>query len=235
MMKNCTSRLRSAALSVCVLTAFLPVPPVHAQPAIPVLSEACETQLALSAIPARLRADATVYVHTPEGFVISQSGAGALNCIVERNHPLTIIPQCLDQAGADAILPALKFKTERIMAGLSPEQVSQAHAEMLEAEEFSAPGRAGVSYMISAYNLIYLSARDERVMVGPHVMFYAPGLHNEDIGGSQKDGTENRGMPFVLDNGPHGYMIAYVDHASELDGVISACEGELAAFGLDGP
>lgn len=226
---------RKLTLSLMLLALCGSSAAVWAQQDIPLLSEACETQLALSAIPARLRAGATVYIYTPDGFSVSQEGDGALSCIVERNHPLTIIPQCLDQAGAESILPALMFKTERIMSGMPPEQVSEAHAGMLQSQGFKAPERAGVSYMISGYNLIYLAGRDERVTVGPHVMFYAPGLSNADIGGSQKDGTENRGMPFVLDDGPHGYMISYVDHASEPDDVLSACEGELYAFGIEDP
>jgi hypothetical protein len=197
--------------------------------AAPVHSLDCEEALALSALPARLRDGASVYALTENGYVRTRDGSGPFTCIVERNHPLAVIPQCVDAAGADTIIPALIFRSERALEGATPEQVLTEFRQKAERGEFHAPSRPGISYMTSAYNYIYLSEPERIVDVHPHLMFYAPNLTNEDIGGSFKAGSEeNRGLPFVLEPGIHGYMISFVDHASESEDVQRACAGEVA-------
>jgi hypothetical protein len=37
----------------------------------------------------------------------------------------------------------------------------------------------------------------------PHMMYYAPGLTSQDVGATQPPSP----YPFILDQGPHGYMI----------------------------
>jgi hypothetical protein len=40
----------------------------------------------------------------------------------------------------------------------------------------------------------------------PHVMYYAPNVSNEDIGGGKLGGM----YPFVIFQGPHGYFIQFL-------------------------
>ena len=63
---------------------------------IELLSTACEEALALSALPERLRTDATVYVLEATGYRKSRAGQGAFSCLVTRNHPQSYIPLCFD-------------------------------------------------------------------------------------------------------------------------------------------
>lgn len=197
------------------------------------LSAACETELALSALPAHLRSDATVYVFDGAGYSVSRQGEGPFSCIVERNHPLALIPQCLDREGTETIFPALVWKSQQVMSGADPDEVRAEHARRLAAGDYGAPDGPGVSYMVSGFNRIHIAERGERIAVGPHVMFYAPGLANDDIGGAHEHGLANRGLPFVLDEGPHGYMISYVEKPSDPAAVASACAGQLAPFGIE--
>lgn len=197
------------------------------------LTPACETELALSALPEHLRGGASVYVFEGDGYTVARQGEGPFTCIVERNHPLALIPQCLDREGADTILPALVWKSQQVMTGADPDAVRAEHARRLAAGDFDAPERPGVSYMVSAFNRIHVAERNDRIFVGPHVMYYAPGVGNDDIGGAHEHGLANRGLPFVLDQGPHGYMISYVEKPSDPTAVQAACAGQLAAFGFD--
>jgi hypothetical protein len=71
------------------------------------LSTECEIAVARSAAPLRLRAEASVYALQDGAYKKVIDGAGPLTCIVERNDPDSIVPQCLDRAGVDTILPAL--------------------------------------------------------------------------------------------------------------------------------
>jgi len=227
-----SARIRLIYLPFCIPLLALILAAIPLSVAAQTLTPECETELALSALPKRLRDQATAYIHTDSGYQRVGQARTTFACIVERNHPLALIPQCLDQAGATTILPALIYKSEQIMAGEPPATVIAAYKTKLQGGEFQAPVRPGVSYMTSAYNRVYLTQRNERIPVGPHVMYYAPGLNNEDIGGSQPDAMQNRGMPFVLDAGPHGYMISFVEKASNSAAVEQACGEQLSAFDI---
>lgn len=188
-----------------------------------VLTEACEVALALSALPQRLREDASVVGLTHDGYRTLRERDGAFTCIVERNHRQALIPQCLDAAGTTTILPALVFKSEQVLAGATPEEVDETYRDKLDRGDFVAPSRPGISYMASDYNYIFVANAGAIRKVPPHVMFYAPGLENDDIGGSFTDGQANRGLPFVVDPGPHGYMVSFIEKAAASDDVVAAC------------
>ncbi len=191
-------------------------------------STACEEALALSAPPQRLRDSATVYSLTESGYVRTRDGDGPLTCIVERNHPRALIPQCVDAAGADTIIPDLIYCSQRALEGATPEEILAEFETRAIRGEFRAPARPGVSYMTSEYNYIYVSQRQQIVDVHPHLMFYAPNLTNDDIGGSFEAALEEyRGLPLVLEPGIHGYMISFVDHASDATGVMRAGGGQV--------
>lgn len=182
------------------------------------LSAGCEAALALSALPERLRADASVYGLKDGTYVKLRNGEGPFTCIVERRHRDSVMPQCVDRAGVDTVLPALIERSERTLAGSSDDT---------EPEHLAPPGRAGVSYMMSDFNYAWVPSANTVLKVAPHVMFYAPDLTNDDIGGSLQAGTENRGTPFMVDPGPHGFMITYTERASSGDDVARECRGQL--------
>lgn len=189
-------------------------------------STACEEALAPSALPQRLRDSATVYSLTGSGYVRSRDGDGPFPCIVERNHPQALIPRFVDAAGADTIIPALIYRSQRALEGATPEEILAEFETKASRGEFLAPPRPGVSNMTSEYNYIYLSQRQQIVDVHPHLMFYAPNLTSDGVGDSFEAALhENRGLPFVLEPGIHGYMISLVDHASDATGIRRACAG----------
>ena len=85
----------------------------------PLLTQACEEALALSALPAALRSDASAYVLTASGFEMTRQGSGPFTCIVARNHANALVPQCPDAAGADTVIPGIIKKSEWALSGLS--------------------------------------------------------------------------------------------------------------------
>lgn len=191
------------------------------------LSQACEIAVAKSALPARLRADASVYALVDGNYRKVVEGDGVFTCVVERNHPDSVIPQCMDQAGVDTVLPAIIDRSEMLVSGASLEEVTSTNQEKLHHGEYSAAARPGVNYMLSDYNYIYVSSAQAIMKVPPHVMFYAPGISNEDIGGSFQDMVQNIGTPFVFSEGPHGYMVTYSEHSADPAEVTQACADEL--------
>jgi len=192
------------------------------------LTAACEEALALSALPARLRHQASVYSLTDQGFRKTRENDGPFTCIVERNHVDAIIPQCVDAAGADTIIPGIMKKTQWTLAGVPLTDRRARFAELAQKEELQPPPRSGISYMMSNFNYVWNTNTENLMRVPPHVMFYAPNISNEDVGGSFQEAVDgNRGTPFVVDVGIHGYMTSFVERPSESDDVLAACAGQL--------
>jgi hypothetical protein len=78
--------------------------------------------------------------------------------------------------------------------------------DRLKTGYYRAPVRAGVSYMLAPVLRTYFKPEEgDRVITVnfPHVMYYAPGVSNEDIGAGELGGM----YPFVIIPGHHGYMI----------------------------
>ena len=195
--------------------------------AVKLLSTQCEEALALSAIPQRLRSNATVYTLQADGYHISKHGDGAFTCAVVRNHPDSIIPECFDVEGTKTILPSHLRRGEMIQAGLPDITYLEERNQKEKQGEIQPPAKPGVSYMISDYNYIYIAPLDGLRKIPAHMMYYAPYLTDADIGGSMEAAGTNVGLPVINDPGIHGFMIAYVAKASDSSDVIKHCKGQL--------
>ncbi len=188
----------------------------------------CEEALALSALPLRLRDQASAYVLKDGEFELVRTGDGPFTCIVARNHPQSLIPQCADGAGRDTIIPGIIMKSSWALDGATPEEYSGRFDKAAASGTLKPPSRSGVSYMMSNFNFVWDWSRDDHFRIPPHVMYYAPNLKNDDIGGSQMEGMgTNRGVPFVIEEGIHGYMISMVEKTTDSADVLQACAGQL--------
>lgn len=203
----------------------------QAAPSVDYLSTRCEQALALSALPIQLRADASIYTLGWDGFRKTVSGDGPFTCIVERNHPKSLIPQCVDAAGADEIIPAIIHKTKLAMTGMKPSDIKADFRARAERGEFVAPASIGVNYMMSAYNYIYLQGANRIANIPPHLMHYAPDVTNEDIQAAPD--AQRKGLPHINDRGIHGYFIAFVEETSDPSQVQQACAGQVGDFPPD--
>ncbi|MEO8027670.1 MAG: hypothetical protein ABI823_14405 [Bryobacteraceae bacterium] len=161
-----------------------------------------ELQMALSAAPEHLRADAGVYVLGKQGFEKVRDSKNGFTCIVNRDHPLNLKPTCWDAEGTRTIVPKVLFVGEELMQGKSLPEIGAAVREGFKTGRFQSPQRPGVAYMLSGDIRNFNARTGATASFPPHVMFYAPNLTNKDIG---SDGSP--GMPFIAYQGPHGYMI----------------------------
>jgi hypothetical protein len=180
-----------------------------------------EIQLALSALPSHLRDHATVYVLNPaKGFEVARHGTNGFHAFVARtgddtfkgSWPLTeyrsdiLYPISFDQAGSKAQMRVFLDAAEMQAKGTPPGELKRIIQDRYKAGFYKAPERAGISYMLSPVLRTYFSPEEsDRVMTinFPHVMYYAPDISNEDIGGGKPGEME----PFVILQGHHGYMI----------------------------
>jgi len=180
-----------------------------------------EIQLALSALPPRLRDNATVYVLNPDkGFEVARNGTNGFHTLVARtgddafkgSWPLTeyrsdiLYPIAFDQAGAKAQMRIFLDAAEMQAKGTPAGELKKIMQARYNKGFYKAPERGGISYMLSpVLRTYYMPEESDAVMTAnyPHVMYYAPGVTNEDIGGGKPGGME----PFVILPGHHGYMI----------------------------
>ncbi|MGI0023929.1 MAG: hypothetical protein ACREA4_02145 [Nitrososphaera sp.] len=180
-----------------------------------------EIQLALSALPPHLRDNATVYILNPDkGFEVARKGTNEFHAFVARtgddafrgSWPLTeyrddiLYPISFDKAGAKAQMRVFFDIAEMQAKGTPPGELKRIIKERYKTKYYKSPERAGISYMLSPILRTYWNPDENDSVVTaniPHVMYYAPNVSNEDIGG----GMPGSMYPFVILHGPHGYSI----------------------------
>ena len=180
-----------------------------------------EIQLALSALPPHLRDKVTVYVLNPaRGFEVAREGTGGFYALVARTGddsfrgawPLrayrddVLYPIAFDEAGAAAQMRVFLDAAAMQANGTPSIELKEIIQERHETGYYRAPERAGISYMLSPVLRTYSDPdRNDRVTTVnfPHVMYYAPGVSNGDVGAGEVGGV----YPFVILHGHHGYMI----------------------------
>ncbi|MGO9213435.1 MAG: hypothetical protein ACLP9S_06015 [Syntrophales bacterium] len=187
-----------------------------------------EIQLALSALPPHLRDNATVYVLDPDkGFEVARKGANGFYAFVARTGddsfrgawPLTkyrddiLYPISFDSAGAKEQMRVFFDAAEMQAKGTPPGKLKKIIKDRFKTRYYKAPERAGISFMLSPVLRTYVNPEESDSVVTlnvPHVMYYAPNVSNEDIGGKLPVivySSVMPGPPFVIMPGSHGYMI----------------------------
>ena len=184
-----------------------------------------EIQLALSALPPHLRNNATVYTLNPEkGFEVARKGTNGFHAFVARtgddafrgSWPLTeyrddiLYPISFDTAGTKAQMRVFFDVAEMQANGTPPGELRKIITDRYKTGYYKAPERASISYMLSPVLRTYSNPEEIDSVVTfniPHVMYYAPNIIDEDIGGVKRGGI----YPFVILPGPLGYIIQPLD------------------------
>src|SRR5512143_4047064 len=162
-----------------------------------------EIQLALSALPPHLRDDATVYMLNPDkGFEVARKGTNGFHAFVARTGddafrgfwPLTeyrddiLYPISFDKAGAKVQMRVFFDVAEMQAKDTPPGELKKIIKDRYKTGYYKAPERAGISYMLSPILRTYLNPEESDSVVTlnvPHVMYYAPNITDEDIGGGK--------------------------------------------------
>lgn len=188
------------------------------------LTQQCEEALALSALPIDLRDRADVYVWQDGDFVKTIDNGGGFHCVVQRNHPDAIIPECVTDSGRDSILQAIFVQTRMTADGMSAEEVTEKALQMIESGDIPGPTEAGVNYMMSDYNHIWNNNAISHVPA--HTMFFAPNATNAALGGSFPSAIETPGRPFVVEAGSHSYIVTFTASSADSSDVKKHCAGQ---------
>ena len=129
-------------------------------------------------------------------------------CIVEHRVVKAVEPQCLDAEGVKTLLPRILFVGELRAKGRPEPEIRAAVKKAFADGKFKAPKRPGVDYMLSTHNVVTIDEeKGVAVPFPPHLMFYAPGMTNADIG---SDGSPQSKVFVVDEKSPHALMIVPV-------------------------
>jgi len=192
------------------------------------MPEDLETDYALSALPAHLRAGATVYLLDPaRGFYISRQGSNGFICFVSRTEwewgefrKDLATPISYDSEGAKTIFP-LYIDVSRMRASgkFTAIQIKDTMIARIKKGFYKAPG-PGISYMVAPIMRVYPGMPGDNTistMSWPHIMYYAPYVTEKDLGippgvHEQPPFLNNPSQSVLGERkGPYGYILMPLD------------------------
>ena len=160
-----------------------------------------QMRIAKLAAPHEVTDYANVYVLGRHGYELVQRGNNGFSCLIERQRPDTMEPECYDAEGTRTTLLVRIFVEEQRAKGSSEEAIERAVKQHYKSGDFRAPTKPGIVYMMSDYNYV-LNPETNRVIHFPgHLMFYAPYATVKTVG-------SGAGAPYIVDPGePDALMI----------------------------
>lgn len=153
--------------------------------------------------------EAAIYVLGPGGYTRARDGRNGFTCLVSRERPDTLEPECFDAEGTATVVPVRMFIEAQRAAGTSETRIASLVEEGYKSRRFKAPARPGLVYMLSAHNYVFDPERQAIIHFPGHLMFYAPYATQKDVGSGP-------GAPYIVAPGtPRALMIVVPAAAHE--------------------
>jgi hypothetical protein len=146
-----------------------------------------QIELALSAAPAEVAKNASVYILGPKGYEKARVGTSAINCLVQRSYlkdrETTVAPMCFDAVGSHTMMLDYIRREQLRSAGESEDAIKAEIKKEYAAGQLEAPDKPGLLYMLSCKNRLGPDpVTGKAASFPPHVMFYAPNMTPKDLG-----------------------------------------------------
>jgi hypothetical protein len=146
-------------------------------------------------------AGAAIYVLGPKGYTMARAGTNGFTCLIARQRPDTLEPECFDAVGTASVVPVRMFIEEQRAAGAGEARIEAMVEEGYKSGRFKAPAKPGLVYMLSDHNYVFDPERKQVIRFPGHLMFYAPYATQKDVGSGP-------GAPYIVAPGtPHALMI----------------------------
>ena len=145
--------------------------------------------------------EAAIYVLGARGYSKAREGRNGFTCLISRERPDTLEPECFDAEGTATVVPVRMFIEEQRAAGTSEARIASLVEDGYKSGRFKAPARPGLVYMLSDHNYVFDPERKAVIHFPGHLMFYAPYATQKDVGSGP-------GAPYIVAPGtPHALMI----------------------------
>jgi hypothetical protein len=146
-------------------------------------------------------AKATIYVLGRSGYVRAVAGTNGFTCLITRDRPDTMAPECYDATGTASDVPVQLFIEEQRAKGVAEPAIAAEVEARYQKGTFAAPTKPGICYMMSDHNYLIDPETKELIHFPGHLMFYAPNLTAADVG-------EGPGAPYLTHAGhPDNLMV----------------------------
>jgi hypothetical protein len=150
-------------------------------------------------------AKATIYVLGRSGYVKAVTGTNGFTCLIARDRPDTMAPECYDATGTVSSVPVTLFVEEERARGVAEPAIAAAVEARYQKGTFVAPAKPGIVYMLSANNYLIDPETNQLIHFPGHLMFYAPNFTAADVG-----------------EGPQAPLLTHAGHPDNLMVVIPA-------------
>jgi hypothetical protein len=155
------------------------------------LADSVEIALAVSAAPAELSSQATVYAVRDGQVLTLRRGSNGSACMVARDlHGGSLYPICYNPEGARTVLARELLEVRLRSLGASEDSVERAVTAGYASGQLETPKSLALAYMMSPRQVLFSNPRAEGRRVGawhPHLMFYIPGATPSMFGLSSED------------------------------------------------
>jgi len=155
------------------------------------LPDSAEIALAVSAAPAELSNQATVYAVRAGQVLTLRRGSNGSACMVARDlHGGSLYPICYNPEGVRTALQRELLEVRLRSLGASEDSVERAVAAAYARGELETPKTLALAYMMSPRQVLFSNPRADGRRVGawhPHLMFYVPGATPSMFGLSSED------------------------------------------------
>lgn len=160
-----------------------------------------QVRIARMAAPKEVTDHADIYVLADQGYEMAVKGDNGFSCLIEREKPNTMEPECYDAEGTKTTLKVRLYKERQRAKGVSEQEIEDSVKAGYKSGEYVPPSRPGIVYMLSGYNYV-LSPESGKIIHFPgHLMFYAPYATEKTVGGGE-------GAPYIVHPGqPDALMI----------------------------
>ncbi len=183
------------------------------------MPEAQEIELARTAAPQAVSADADVMVLRKDGYVIAAKGTNGFLCLVERGwagdskftdfwNATQRAPICFNPAATETVVPIYLMKTRLALAGKSKKEIVQATSAALDDGKLPPLAPGAMCYMMSKQQYLNDEARNWR----PHLMFFVGG------DAARSWGANLKGSPVMAEDDPEEHVTIFMiaaDHWSD--------------------
>lgn len=149
----------------------------------PLMDEAAEIALALSAAPGHVTQQAAVFVLKRGGYVKVREGKNGFTCLVDRYWSRAIEPTCLNPEASATLLPVVLRRAELRERGYAMEEIDSEIDAGYARGAFRLPEKLAIGYMFSSAQDLYTDDGRHLGAWIPHVMIYVPYLTPDEIGG----------------------------------------------------
>jgi hypothetical protein len=162
---------------------------------------AVQVQIAKLAAPKEVSGHANIYVLGEHGYELAERGDNGFSCLIDRERPDTMEPECFDAAGTRSTLKVRLFQEQQRANGVSDEDITRSIREGYKSGKFRAPSKPGIVYMLSDHNYVFDPDSKQIIHFPGHLMFYAPYATQKTVGAGE-------GAPYIVHPGePDALMI----------------------------